>query len=164
MNPYSDFTARLVAHLSASLPPLGWTPLDVRKGIWKPGAMEAFERYLVHVAPPLSNPWEEFRFTTKQLAYRMTADIFLLVKNYDEDKSVYGDTAPQKGVFQMIGDVKDVLRGEDLGGLVDLKHDELIGPVTFESGAATGFDTGSHGWVHRARLTYRAMMQPFCHE
>lgn len=164
MNPYSDFTIRLVAHLQSTLSPLGWTPLDVRKGIWKPGAMEAFERYLVHVAPPLSNPWEEFRFTLKQIGYRMTADIFLLVKNYDEEQSVYGADAPAKGVFQMIGDVKDVLRVTDLEGLVDRTHNELLGPVNFESGAATGFDTGAHGWVHRARLTYKAQMYPFCHE
>lgn len=162
MNPYSDFSVRTQQQLATDLPGLGYTPLEVRKGIWKPVDLLPFERYLVFVAPPTSNPWTERRISTKELAFLLTAQIFLLVKNYDETLSVYGDTPPNLGVFQLLNDVKNVLRATDLGGLVDRTYNETAGGSSFETGAAGGFDSQRHGWVHRAALTYTVQTQAFC--
>ena len=162
MNDYTTFTYRTVEVLAEQLPLRGWEPLDVRKGIWKPRTLTPFERYLVYVAPPLDNPWMERRISTKELAYILTANVFLLVKNYDEEQSVYGDTAPALGVFQLINDVKAILRDTDLGRFLDRTYNETAGGSRFESGAADGFDTGGHGWVHRAMVTYTVQTAPFC--
>jgi hypothetical protein len=162
MNDYTTFSERTVATLAEALPPLGWDPLDVRKGIWKPRNLAPFDRYLVYVAPPLDNPWTERRLSTKEMAYILTAHVFLLVKNYNEEQSIYGDEAPALGVFQFISDVKGVLRDTDLGGFLDRTYNETVGGTRFESGAADGFDTGGHGWVHRAMLTYTVQTAPFC--
>lgn len=162
MNDYTTFSERTVETLATALPPVGWEPLDVRKGIWKPRNLAPFDRYLAFVAPPLSNPWVERRISTKEVAYILTAHVFLLVKNYNEVASVYGDTAPELGVFQFISDVKDILRDTDLGGLLDRTYNETAGGTMFESGATDGFDTGGHGWVHRAMLTYTVQTVPFC--
>ena len=61
MNPYSTMTERLVTTLQTDLAALGWTPLAVHRGIWKPRALPEFERYMVWVAPPPNNPWTEQR-------------------------------------------------------------------------------------------------------
>lgn len=162
MNDYSTFTARTVTTLQDGLAPLGWTPLEVRRGIWKPRELTPFERYLVYIAPPLTNPWVERRISTKEMAYVLTAEVYLLVQNFDEVDSVFGETAPNLGVFQFINDVKGILRDTDLGGLLDRTYNETAGGSRFESGAASGFDTGGHGWVHRAMLTYTVQTTPFC--
>jgi hypothetical protein len=162
MNDYTTFTVRTVETLAAMLPTYGWVPLDVRKGIWKPRTLLPFERYLAYVAPPLDNPWVERRISTKEMAYILTAHVFLLVKNYDEEQSIYGTAAPGLGVFQFINDVKVTLRDTNLGGLLDRTFNETAGGSRFESGASDGFDTGGHGWVHRAMLTYTVQTAPFC--
>lgn len=163
MNVYTDLSTRLVSTLQTELATLGYAPLDVRKGIWKPRQLAPFDRYLVFVAPPLTEPWREIRDSARNIIYVLRAELFLLVKNYDEDQSVYGDTAPNFGVWQLVSDVKAVLRATDLNGLVDRTYRETEGGSAFESGATGGFDTGEHGWVHRAKLVYNANMHPFCY-
>jgi hypothetical protein len=164
MNPYTDLSNALVTELTTELTALSYAPLDVRKGIWKPRALAPFDRYLVFIAPPLSDPWREIRDEgPKLVTFVLRAEIFLLVKNYNEDQSVYGDTAPDLGVFQLMGDVKTILRNTDLGGLVLRSYRETEGGSSFETGATGGFDTGEHGWVHRSKLVYTARTYPFCH-
>lgn len=163
-NPYSQLSERLVSVLQTDMTTLGWTPLETRKGIWKPGSLQPWERYLVYVAPPLQNPVTEVR-DSRLVYYVLRADVFLLVKNFSEDEglSVYGETLPDAGVFQMLFDAKTVLRATNLGGLVDRTYSETLGGSQFETGAATGFDTGTFGWVHRARIQYTAQTVPFCY-
>ena len=66
MNVYTDLTLRLETTLSEELALLSWDPLVVRHGIWKPRELKPFERYLVFVAPPTTNPWTEERFRQEQ--------------------------------------------------------------------------------------------------
>ncbi len=162
MNAYTDFSTRTVEVLKTELPGRGYTDLDVRKGIWNPRTLEPFERYCVFVAPPTVNPWSERRISTKEVAYILIAEIYLLVKNFDEVASLYGDTAPDLGVWQLFSDTKDILRATDLGGLLDRTYNETMGGSRFETGASGGFDTGGWGWVHRAMLAYTAQTTGFC--
>lgn len=163
-NPYTTMTARLRTELQAGLIAAGYVGAEARRGIWNPGTLTPWTRYLVFVAPPTGNPWEERRIITpRQVSFVLRAELFLLVKNYNEEQSVFGDTAPNFGVFQMIHDVKGLLRNTDLNGLVDRTYRETEGGSAFETGAAVGFDAGTHGWVHRAKLVYTAYTQPFCH-
>lgn len=162
-NPYTEFSSGLVTVLQAGLSPL-YSGIATRKGIWKPRNLLPFDRYLVFVAPVLQDPVREVRVqSTKRVNEILKADIFLLVKNYDEEQSVYGDTAPNLGVWQLYKDTKDILRNTDLNGLVERNYREVEGGSAFETGASGGFDSGGHGWVHRIRLTYTAYMFSFCH-
>lgn len=162
MNVYTDFSNATVTALASGLAPLGWTPLEVRKGIWNPRVLLEFDRYLVFVAPPSSNPWSERVIASREIAYTLTAQVYLLVKNYNEDQSVYGDTAPNLGVFQLISDVKAVLRGTELGGLIDRTYRETSGGSGFDVGAGAGFSSGDHAFVNRAVLTYTVQAKGFC--
>lgn len=162
MNVYTNFSTATVAALTSGLTALGWTPLAVRKGVWAPRTLLEFDRYLVFVAPPSSNPWSERVIASREIAYTLTAQIYLLVKNYNEEQSVYGDTAPNLGVFQMISDVKAVLRDTDLGGLIDRTYRETSGGSGFDAGAGSGFSTGDHAFVNRAVLTYTVQAKGFC--
>ena len=155
-------TQALVAELRDGLPSFGYTPLTVLAGTWKPNALPAFDRYCVWVAPPTMNVWTERRITAREIQYLLRADIFLLVQNFSEEDSLYGTTAPSLGLFQMIADVKDLLRLTDLGGLLSRTYTETAGDVLFHTGAASGFDTGPRSWVHRARVPYVAETEPFC--
>lgn len=162
MNDYTTMTTGLVSLLTTELGTLSYTPLVVQRRIWKPRDLPTFDRYMVIVAPPITNPWTERQIATREFAYILTADIFLLVKNYNEEQSVFGDTAPNLGVFQMIADVKAILRATDLNGLVDRTFTETVGGSAFETGASGGMDTGEFAWVHRAKLQYTAQMHAFC--
>ncbi|CAN5608099.1 hypothetical protein BH24ACT15_BH24ACT15_34860 [soil metagenome] len=163
MNAYSTLTHRLTDYLQTELQSLGYAHAEARRGIWKPGALQPFERYLVFVAPATADPWSERRISTKEVAYVFRSEIFLLVKNYDDVHAIFGDTAPDLGVFQLMHDVKALLRSTDLGGLLDRTYRETEGGSGFDTGAMTGFDSGTHGWVHRAKLVYVAQTHAFCH-
>jgi len=162
-NPYTTMTYRLQQYLLTELQAMGYEDAEVRRGVWNPGALAPFHRYLVFIAPPATNPWDERRFTAREITYVLRAELFLLVKNYNEEHSVYGDTAPDLGVFQMIHDVKALLRDTDLDGLIERTFNETTGGSAFEAGASGGFDSGTHGWVHRARLVYTGQTHAFCH-
>lgn len=161
-NVYSQMVEALQPYLTTGLGALGYSPLVVQFGVWKPRALPAFERYLVHIAPPLNDVWTERRISTKEVQYVLRADVYLLVKNYSEEMSLLGADAPDLGVFQLIADVKDLLRATNLGGLLSRTYDETVGNVAFDSGAAQGFETGPRSWVHRARVPYTAETEPFC--
>ena len=164
MNVYADLTLRLVTLFQTDLPPYGYTPLAVNRGVWLPRDLPVFDRYMVWVAPPVIDPVTERRHQSSKLVnYILRADIYLLVKNFDEDQSVWGDVAPNHGVFQLQQDTREILRNTDLGGLVERTYRETEGGSSFETGVAGGFDTGSREWVHRLRLTYTAQTHPFCH-
>lgn len=162
MNVYTQMTARLVEYLTTGLAALSYAPLTVQSGVWKPRTLPEFDKFLVQVAPPTNNVWTERRISVKEVQYVLRADVFLLVKNYGEELSLYGDTAPDLGLFQLVSDVKDLLRATDLDGLLSRTYDETTGEVAFESGAASGFETGPRTWVHRARVPYTAQTEPFC--
>lgn len=164
LNVYSDFLKKTGTELATGLTGLGYTPLTVKVAVWKPRALPVFEKFYVQVAPPLSNLWTERRISTKEVQYVLRANIFLLVKNYDEELSLHGDdsTAPDLGIFQLISDVKNLLRATNLNGLLSRTYNETVGDVAFESGAASGFDVGSRDWVHRALVPYTGETEPFC--
>lgn len=162
MNVYSQLLAALPTYLQAGLTTLGYDPLMVQTGVWNVRALPVFERFLVWIAPPISNFWTERRISTKEVQYVLRADIFLLVKNYDEELSLHGADAPDLGVFQLTSDVKDLLRATNLGGLLSRTYNETVGDVPFETGAVPGFDTGPRNWVHRVKVPYVAETEPFC--
>lgn len=165
-NPYSAFYATLTTTLTAELA-ANYTNIEGRMGIWNPARLLPFERYLVFIAPPTQDLVREVRLQSSKLVNEiLKADVYLLVKNYDEgpsDLSIFGDTAPNLGVLQLLKDTKDILRNTDLGGTIERNYREVEGGSSFETGATGGFDSGGHGWVHRARLTYTAMLPAFCH-
>lgn len=161
-NPYNDLTARLVTELTAGLTSLGYTPLAVRRGIWKPRALEPFDRYLIFISPPATDPVRERVISAREFAFELKAQLFLLVKNYNEDQSVFGDVTPNFGVFDLVNDVKTILRGNSLSGLLNTTYRETEGGSGFESGASTGFSSGSHEFVHRASLTFTGLTKGFC--
>jgi hypothetical protein len=162
-NQYSQVVSGLVTALEGLT---GYPGLIVRAKLFKPNDLPEFEQYLIVVSPN-AMPWDERRIGIPLIQYIMRADLFLLVKNFDEFKSLFETTvAGELGLFQMIDDVKTLLRLSDLGGLIDKgnkTYDEPSGPLNFEASAVVGFDSDEKAFVHRARLVYTARLNPFCH-
>lgn len=169
-NGFSEVTARLVTELQVSL--AGYGGLVVSRRHFKPGKLPTFTRYAIIVSPA-SRPWDERRLTVSSVQYTFRIDLYLLVVNWDEtDDPLFGVTPGRFGLFQMIQDVKDLLRASNLGGLLDKTYDEPAGDpqrlggggVEFQELASTGFDSAEYTFVHRVRLPYVARLQPECHD
>lgn len=161
VNDYATMTARLKTELAAGLA-AAYAPISVERKLFKPNDLADFTRYAVVIAPN-GNPWEERVIGVRQVQYLFRADLWLLVKNWHEEDSIYGTTAPDLGLLQLIWDVKELLRLSDLSGLLDKTYDEPAGPLAMEAGALAAFDSGEKAFIHRARLVYTARMRPFCH-
>lgn len=162
-NPYSTMAASLVTVIGTLV--TGYPGLVVKAKLFKPNDLPDFDRYAVIVSPNVM-PWDERRTGIPQVQYILKADLFLLVKNFHEEDSLFGVAATALGIFEMINDVKTLLRLSDLGGLIPAgvkSYDEPAGPLTFESGATGGLESAEKAFVHRARLVYTARMAPFCH-
>ncbi len=168
-NLYSQMIAGLLTELATL--EAGYAGLVVKAKIFKANDLPAFVRYAIVVSPS-TMPWEERRIGVPQIQYTMRAELVLLVKNFHETDSLFGTTAGSLGLFQLIDDVKTRLRISTLGGLIDKgnkSYDEPAGPLGFETGAVSAFDSDEKAFVHRARLLYTARpgappLNPFCHE
>ena len=160
-NDFSLMATRITTELS-TLSAI-FTNLSVQKmARWEPAKISAFERYAICLCPA-NTPWDDSRITSVrgfQTTYRF--DLYLLVKNYDELNSVYGDTAPNLGIFELVARVKELLRVSTLSGLLDKTYTEVNQPLQFESAASAGFDTGEHSLVRRVQLRYEGRTQPWC--
>lgn len=163
-NDYSTMTTRLVAELAAGLA-AAYAGIVVVGKVFKPNDLADFPRYCIVVSPN-ALPWDERRIGVPQVQYIMRADLWLLVKNFDEAASVYGTVAGSLGLFELINDVKTLLRLTGLSGLINAgnkTYDEPAGPLNFEGNAVQAFDSGEKAFIHRARLVYTARLNPFCH-
>jgi hypothetical protein len=138
---------------------------DVR--VYKEANLPSFTRYAIIISPG-TQPWTERRIAVPQIEYIHSADLYLLVKNFHETNSLIGTTHPNRGLFQLVADVKEILRISTLGGLVTASnktYDEPAGSggnLQFHHFTG-GFDTGEKSFVHRVKLQYVANMTPFCH-
>jgi len=163
-NDYSTMTTRLVSELAAGLV-ASYPAIAVVGKLFKPNDLADFTRYCIVVSPN-AQPWEERRTGVPQIQYILRADLWLLVKNFDEAASLYGTTAGSLGLFELINDVKVLLRLTGLSGLIgpgNKTYDEPAGPLNFEGNAVSAFDSGEKAFIHRARLVYTARLNPFCH-
>jgi hypothetical protein len=159
-NDYTSITSVLLTELTAGL--ASYSPLEVERRFWDAGKLPDFERYLVMISPPLQNAWEERVIGVRNFQYILQIDLYLMVKNFDDKVSIFGDTAPNKGIFQLVSDVKDLLRTSNLGGLLDKTYSEPAGPLSIEYAASAGFDSGEHSFIRRAKLVYTARTAAFC--
>jgi hypothetical protein len=172
-NSYSVMAQALRTALLADLtvPPYSWplangadTGLLISLRVFKEGNLPPFTRYSIIVSPS-PNPWDESRLGVPQIEYLHRADLFILVKNFDEEESLFGTVHPNRGLFQLVSDVKQVLRISSLGGLITLgnkTYDEPAGPLSFQSFTG-GFDVGEKAFVQRVKLQFVGRMAPFCH-
>jgi hypothetical protein len=87
------------------------------------------------------------------------------------DDPLFGTTTGALGLFELVDDVKDLLRLSDLAGLLDKTYDEPGGDSNKQGAGAVefqdtiqGFDSAEHAFVHRARIPYVALTIPFCHQ
>lgn len=171
-NDYVTLTTRLVTALSSGLAG-SYAGLVVEPRNWDPRKLPAFTRYAIIVSPD-SSPWEERRLAVNQIQQILRAQLYLLVKNWDEttipEPALYGTTVGALGLFEFIKDVKDLLRATDLSGLLDKTYDEAAGdarspgqgagPVGF---GVPGFSAEEHMMVYPARVPYIARTKPACH-
>lgn len=162
-NEYSQMVSEIETKLLYELPALGYSSLVTTKRVFKPNDLPAFPRWCVVLSPPRL-PWDELNQSVATYSYVFRLDLVLLVKNWDETNSLFGTTAPDLGLFQLVNDVKDALRRADLGGLISrsLKnYKETSSPVEFETFTG-GFGSESHEFVHRALVKFVAEMKPVC--
>lgn len=160
-NPYTDTANRLEVELQTATS--AYTAMLVDARFFDPGKLPDFDRYLIIISPPQNDAWSEDIIGVRHFQYKFNVDLYLLVKNFDDTLSIFGDTAPDQGLLQLIYDVKSYLRTTDLNGLLDRTYSEPAGPLSIEYSATAGFDSGEHAFVRRARLRYTARMKPFCH-
>lgn len=175
-NDYSTLTSRLKTRLESVLSGK-YNGLVVSRRHYKPDALPAFDRYCIIISPS-PQPVTERRIAVREKQYILRCDLFLLVKNYDADKALFGDEEWETGddpvdlgLFQLVFDVKDALLTDNLSGLLDKTYDEAGGdtatkgggPVDFQELAANGLDAGSHPMVNRAKVPFVGRTVPFCH-
>lgn len=158
-NQYSLVLTNLKAALLTGLAG-PFSGIVVRLMQFHPAKMPDFPRYAVIVSP-VARPWSEKRLAVGQIQYLYAADVLLFVRNYHEESSLFGTVAPDLGIFQLVHAVKELLRGSDLGGLLDKTYDEPAAPVEFDTVA--GFDSGEQVFVHRAKVAYQCRTRAFCH-
>jgi hypothetical protein len=167
-NVVSLVTAQLVTELSALTP--SYTAILVQRSLFRPAELPAFTRYAIIVTPS-TRVWEERRESVARVQYVLRLDLYLLVKNWDTSSDpLFGTTAGSLGLFELIDDVKDLLRISTLNGLLDKTYDEPGGDSSAHGGGSVefqdtiqGFDSAEHAFVHRAKLPYVALTIPFCH-
>jgi hypothetical protein len=168
VNGYSSVSSALKSLLTGLS---GYSGLVVSEQHYKPDLLPAsFSRYGIIISPS-GRPWEERRTGNLEVQYIFRADLMVLVANFDPTNALLGATAPNKGLFEMVSDIKDLIRTSSLGGLLDKTYDEAGGdsrmngggPVEFQSTAAPGLDTGNYAVVNRARIPFVGRTQPFCH-
>lgn len=168
MNVVSAITTQMVTELSALSST--YASIMVQRGLFRPASLPAFQRYAIIVAPT-ARPWEEHRVAIASIQYIVRVDLFLLVKNWDQsDDPLFGTTAGALGIFELVNDVKTLLRNSNLAGLLDKTYDEPGGDSAAQGAGGTefqdtiqGFDSGEHPFVHRARIPFLARTEPFCH-
>lgn len=167
-NIVSSLSSRMVTELAALSS--SYAGLTVQRSLFRPAQLPAFTRYAIIVTP---NPRviEERRDAIATVQYLVRFDLYLLVKNWDESEDpLWGTTAGTLGLFELVEDVKDLLRSSDLNGQLDKTYDEPggdtnaqgAGPVEFQD-TIQGFDSAEHAFVHRARIPYLARTIRFCH-
>ena len=169
MNAMSQVTEQMVTELSAGLA-ASYTGLMVQRGLFRPASLPTFTRYAIIITPS-ARPVEERRNSIAEIQYVLRLDIYALVKNWEEtDDPLFGTTTGEFGLFELVEDIKDLLRLSNLNGLLDKTYDEPggdsskegPGPVEFEE-IIQGFDSGEHAFTHRARIPYLARTIGFCH-
>lgn len=168
-NIVSSVTSQLTTELAAGLTS-DYAALAVQRSLFRPAELPAFTRYAIIITP---NPrlWEERREAIAKVQYVVRLDLYLLVKNWDTSSDpLFGTTAGSLGLFELINDVKELLRISDLNGLLDKTYDEPGGDASALGAGAVefqetiqGFDSGEHAFVHRAKIPYIARTAPFCH-
>ena len=173
-NSYSAVTARLVTELSAGLSGT-YSSIVVARKLWRTSSLPEFERYCIIVSPS-ARPWDEVRYGPGNAQYIFRVDLYLCVANWNAQSdlnpdSLWGTTAGSLGLFQMVEDVKTLLRLSDLSGLLDKTYDEPggdsralgAGGIEFGETASIGLESDEHQFVWRARIPYQARTVPFCH-
>jgi hypothetical protein len=170
MNDYSTATSRLASELQAGL--VGkYTGLVTARQVFKPDRLpSSFTRYGIVVSPH-ARPWDERRISNLAVQYVFRVDLYALVANYDEANSLFGDTTPNFGLFELVNDIKDLLRVTDLSGLLDKTYDEAAGDPRVNGGGGVEFgdlatpalDTGTQIVVQRAKIPFVGRTDGFCH-
>lgn len=166
-NPYSVLSDRLVARLRAGL--TTYANLVVERRQFRPDNLPTFTRYCIIVSPTEA-PWAEQRTAVREVQDLLRLNIYVLVTNFDDTLAVFGTTAPNLGLFELVKDIKEVLRTETFDGLLDKTYDEAGGdprtgggPIHYGTMAVAGFDAGEHSFIYRARIPYLGRIQPHCH-
>lgn len=160
-NQYSELVSRLDSELTAYFSP-AYTNIVVETRFFDAGKLPTFEKYCIIISPPQNDAWQEQVISVRTIQYLFGVDIYLLVKNFHDVNSLFGQTSPDFGLFQMISDVKDSLRSNNLNGFLDKTYSEPAGPLAIEYAASAGFDTGEHALIRRARLRFTCRTPGAC--
>jgi hypothetical protein len=172
-NDYSTLTERLVTELSSALGG-SYGGLVVERRNWDPARLPDFSRYAIIVSPD-QRPVTERRIAVPQIQYLMRVHLYLLVRNWEDsfpEPALWGTTAGSLGLFELVKDVKDLLRLSNLGGLLDKTYDEAAGDAqspgqgggSVEYGTLIpGFTASEYALLYPARIPYLARINPFCH-
>lgn len=168
-NDMDTLTSRLVSELTTGLTG-NYANLYVARGLFRPAALPTFDRYAIIVSPA-PRPWDERRVAVPKIQYTLRVDLYVLVKNWEQtDNPLFGTAAGNRGLFELVNDIKVLLRLSNLSGLLDKTYDEPGGDPSAQGAGGMefqdtipGFDTAEHALVHRVRIPYQARMEPFCH-
>jgi hypothetical protein len=160
-NEYSLITDRLRTELLAGLAAL-YAGLVVERRVFKANALPTFDRYAIIISPN-GVPWEERVVSVRTTQFIYKADLYLLVKAFNEELSLFGTSAPDRGIFEFLKDTKALVRGTNLSGLLDKTYEEPATPSQFEWSAANAFESGEKTFIHRIRQVVTVRTTPTCH-
>lgn len=169
-NDVSTISSALVTVLATGLAASYSGIVIERRAAFREEALPSFTRYAV-IVTPAGRPVREQRHSVGAIQYWMDFDLYALVKNWDDTLSAFGDTTPNRGLFQLVFDTKELLRGNTLSGVLDQTYDEAggdeqrlgSGPVLYGEFATRGLQSEEYEFVLRAKIPYRARTQAFCH-
>ena len=116
-----------------------------------PPQFPPFNKYCILISP-FSRQNKLIALRAKQLNAKV--DVVCVVRNFNQELSIIGETTPDIGIIKMIDDVEESLFvfGENNRENLAINYDEMTEPVDFK----TKFNKEREAFFHEHALPYKA--------
>jgi hypothetical protein len=124
--------------------------VTIRKHPTDPPQFPSFDKYCILISP-FSRQNKLIALRAKQLNAKV--DVVCVMKNFDQELSIIGNTLPNIGIIKMIDDVEESLFvfGENNLESLEINYDEMTEGVDFK----TKFNKEREAFFHEHALPYK---------